>query len=172
MTLDRRSLAARIDALDYSGFSVLPEHLDANGHMNVGYYGVVFDKALELPWAALGLYSEEILAAGRSTFALESHLTFQRELRLGEPLDFAFRVLDYDAKRIHYFMAMLHREHRWVAATCEQISICVDMGTRRSTAWPEDALERIAALHAVHAERPRPIEIGRTVGIRRKAQKR
>ena len=26
---------------------VKPEHIDANGHMNVGYYNVIFDQALD-----------------------------------------------------------------------------------------------------------------------------
>ena len=63
---------------------------------------------------------------------------------LFDPLDFTFQVIDFDAKRLHYFMTMLHANERWLAATSEAISICVDMTTRRSTAWPADRLERLA----------------------------
>ena len=38
-------IVAAIDELDYSGFVVQPEYIDANGHMNVGYYTLLFDKA-------------------------------------------------------------------------------------------------------------------------------
>ena len=48
-----------IDAVSYRGFAVLPEYIDPNGHMNVGYYSVLFDKALDLPWALLGLFGNE-----------------------------------------------------------------------------------------------------------------
>src|SRR5262245_44407956 len=123
-----------VDRLDYSGFAVQSDYIDANGHMNVGYYTLLFDKALDLPWAALGLYSAILLQTGRSTFALECHLTYQRELVLGDPLKFGFRLLDYDAKRVHYFMQMYHATEQYLAATCEQLSICMDMKTRRSTA--------------------------------------
>jgi acyl-CoA thioester hydrolase len=87
---------------------------------------------------------------------------------LFDPLDFTFQVVDFDAKRLHYFMTMLHANERWLAATSEAISICVDMATRRSTAWPADRLVRLCALHETHAQRPRPAELGRLIGIRRK----
>jgi acyl-CoA thioester hydrolase len=161
-------IAARIAALDYSRFVVLPEYIDANGHMNVGYYTLMFDKALDLPWEVLGIYSQTLLKQGRSSFALESHLTYQRELKVGDPLDFEVCILDFDAKRVHYFLRMFHARERYLAATCEQISICIDMNTRRSTTWTEQALANIAALHAAHASLPKPPEAGRVIGIRRK----
>lgn len=165
--IDSQALAAEIDALDYSALRVRPEYIDANGHMNVGYYTLLFDKALDLPWARLGIYSELILKTGKSSFALESHITYQRELKEGDALAFEFQLLDFDAKRIHYFLKMFHAAERYLAATCEQISICVDMSTRRSTPWPETALGLIATLHASHQSRPRPREAGRTIAIRK-----
>jgi len=165
--IDGQALAAEIDALDYSALRVQPEYIDLNGHMNVGYYTVLFDRALDLPWARLGIYSALILETGKSSFALESHLTYKQELKEGDPIAFDFQLLDFDAKRIHYFLRMWHAERRYLAATCEQLSICVDMRTRRSTAWPESAIELITALHAAHQSRPRPPEAGRAIGIRR-----
>jgi acyl-CoA thioester hydrolase len=161
-------LVETIDTLSYGGFAVLPEYIDPNGHMNVGYYSVLFDKALDLPWEALGLGYAGIKAGGRSSFALETHVTYQRELHKGDPLDFTFQVLDFDPKRIHYFMTMLHARERWLAATSESISICIDMATRRSTTWPDDQVARLRVVHSAHRQRPRPAEAGRTIGIRRK----
>ena len=157
-----------IDSICYDGFVVLPEYIDRNHHMNIGYYSVIFDKALDLPWDTIGLGSTGIGATGRSSFALENHVTYQHEVRQGDLLDFTFQVIDCDAKRIHYFMTMLHARERWLAATSESISICIDMTSRRSTSWPEDRLARVQALHAAHCQRPRPAEVGRSIGIRRK----
>ena len=167
LALSPTAIAAEIDALDYSGMSVLAEYIDGNGHMNVGYYTLLFDKALDRPWERLGIYSELQLKTGISSFTLESHLTYQRELKLGDALRFNLQLLDYDAKRIHYFMRMHHAEG-YLAATCEQISICMDMNARRSTVWSNAALANIAALFERHKGRPRPPEAGRAIGIRRK----
>ena len=98
---DATAIAADIDAIDYSALSIRPEFIGANGHLNVGYYTLLFDKALDLPWARLGIHSGLILASGYSSFALETHLTYQRELKLGDPLDFSLLLLDFDAKRVH-----------------------------------------------------------------------
>ena len=161
-------LAQAVDSIRYSGFVVPPAYIDPNGHMNIGYYSLLFDKALDLPWEILGLGSAGIEQTGRSSFAMESHVTYQHEVREGDALDFTFQLIDFDAKRIHYFMTMLHARERWLAATSESISICIDMTTRRSTTWPEDRFSRLRALHEAHARRPRPAEIGRLIGIRRK----
>jgi acyl-CoA thioester hydrolase len=152
--LSSTDITQAIDNIRYSGFVVPPEFIDPNGHMNVGYYSVLFDQALDLPWDRLGVGSASTEATGCSTFTLES--------------DFTFQVIDFDAKRLHYFMTMLHADERWLAATSEAISICVDMTTRRSADWPADRLERLRALHETHARRPRPAEVGRVIGIRRK----
>ena len=157
-----------IDNIQYSGFAVSPAFIDPNGHMNVGYYSVLFDQALDLPWDRLGVGSASTEATGCSTFTLESHVTYQREVHEGDPLDFTFQVIDFDAKRIHFFMTMLHARERWLAATSESISICIDMTTRRSTSWPADRMARLQALHGTHSRRPRPAEVGRVIGIRRK----
>jgi len=165
---DLQSIAAEIDAIDYSALKILPAYIDPNGHMNVGYYGVIFDLALDLPWMKLGMDYSLIEKEGKSSFALESHLTYQREVKQGEPVTFTFQLLDHDEKRMHYFMTMRHATEGWLASTSEQISMCVDMKLRRATSWPLYVQERIAAVYAVHRERPRPPEAGRTVGIRRK----
>ena len=105
----------------------------------------------------------------KSSFTLESHLTFQREIMEGQPLTFTLQLIDWDAKRYHVFLTMRHRTEGWVAATAELIVMCIDMATRRPTTWPDDVQEKLAALHQVHRDRPMPAELGRIIGIRRKA---
>lgn len=164
-----RQLAAAIDALDYSRFRVLPDYIDANGHMNVGYYGVIFDTASDLPCAALDIGFPMISRHKLTIFTIESHLTFQREILEGRPLNFTFQMLDFDAKRMHFFMTMRDADSAEISATQEVMSMCIDMATRRSTSWPPDAMEKLTLLSAVHSTRPRPPEAGRVIGIRRKA---
>jgi acyl-CoA thioester hydrolase len=161
------SIAAEIEALDYSHLRVLPEFIDGNGHMNVGYYGVLFDKALDLAWAHLGIGWDLIEREQKSSFTLESHFTYQQEVKEGDPLSFTVRVLDFDAKRIHTFMTMHHAEKKYLAATYEQLGICIDMRVRKSASWPAAALARISAVHAVHSQEPRRPEVGRGMAIRR-----
>jgi acyl-CoA thioester hydrolase len=82
---------------------VRPQWIDHNQHMNMGYYLVVFDLATDefLQW--VGLDGAHRRARQVSTFCLEAHITYHREVRAGDPLRFTTRLLAYDPKRIHYF---------------------------------------------------------------------
>lgn len=161
-------IAAAIDAIDYSSLEIRPEYIDANGHLNVGYYGVIFDKASDLPWKEIGTFGRKE-SEGLSVFVLQSQLTFQREMMVGDPMTFSFHFVDHDDKVAHYMMTMKHGTGGWTAATCEQILLCVDLRIRRGRTWPDDILRRLHALKEDHDRRPRPPEIGRPMGVRRKA---
>lgn len=148
------------------GFVVKPEWIDSNGHMNVGFYHVVFDQAAESFFAWLGLTPEFRTRTGCSTFALESHLSFVRELDEGAPLGFRSRLLDFDHKRIHFYSEMFHGTEGWLAATYESLGTYVDMSTRRTTPMPADLLQRLEAIREAHRGLPRPWQIGHVISAR------
>lgn len=147
---------------------VRDEWLDHNGHMNVAYYLLVFDQATDRFHALLGKNAEYIARTQCSTFALEQHLTYQRELRPRAPYVVRTRLIDHDAKRIHMLHRMFHGTEGWLAATCESISMHIDMTARRSTPFPEEITTRLTRLAAAHATLPPDELVGRQVGIRRK----
>jgi acyl-CoA thioester hydrolase len=101
-------------------------------------------------------------------FALEDHLVYLKELRQGEPFRVTLQLLDFDDKRIHYFLRMLHLEKKFLAATCEHLSIFVDMRQRRSAVMPSRVNEELGRLLGEHRALPRPEEAGRPMGIARK----
>ena len=146
---------------------VRSDWIDVNGHMNVGYYSVVFDFATDAFFDYIGLDAAYRVATGGSTFTVETHLTYQQELREGAPLAFETRLLDFDAKRVHYISHMYHAEDRFLAATCECLSLHVDLATRRVSPLPEAIQERLAAVLEAHDALPRPAETGRAVGLRK-----
>ncbi|MEQ8230463.1 MAG: thioesterase family protein [Gammaproteobacteria bacterium] len=81
--------------------TVLPEWLDYNGHMNVAYYLVAFETGIDAYKETIGMDLAYIEREGRSTVALESHITFQNEAMLGEELRVETRIVDFDGKRAH-----------------------------------------------------------------------
>ena len=85
---------------------VRPEWIDHNGHMNVGYYLVVFDFATDEFFRWVGLDAAHRHAHAITTFCLEAHVTYHREVRSGDPLRFTTVLLGHDAKRIHYIHTM------------------------------------------------------------------
>ena len=143
--------------------TVQPAWIDYNGHMNVGYYHVAFDLAAEEFFQALGFTPEFRQRSGGTTFALESHLNFLREVKQGDALRFEARVLDFDAKRVHFYQEMFHAAAGYRAASCESLSAFVSQATRRTAPMPAALLERLAAAKAAHAALPRPWQVGHVI---------
>jgi acyl-CoA thioester hydrolase len=154
--------------LDRHRAKVLPEWIDWNGHMNVGFYVVAFDKATDTLCTQLGVGWEYTREKVGMTFVLEAHVTYDREVVEGDPLRITTQVLDYDSKRVHYFHTMHHGEDGWVAATNELILMNIDYGTRRAAPWPEESYRRLELMAAAHARLPRPDKAGRVIAIRRR----
>jgi acyl-CoA thioester hydrolase len=139
--------------------------IDYNGHLNMAYYHVLFDRAVDEMLDRLGIGKDYVRTRNATIFALESHTSFLRELKAGDCVVVDIQILDHDAKRLHFFETMTAIDGGFVAATCEQASIHVDLATRRGAPLPGDILPRIAAAAAAHAALPRPKLAGRSIGL-------
>jgi acyl-CoA thioester hydrolase len=144
---------------------VRPEWIDHNAHMNMGYYMVVFDLATDEFLAWIGLGGAHRATARVTTFCLEAHITYHREVRSGDPLRFTTRLLGFDAKRIHYFHEMYHAREDYLAATNELMSLHVSLDTRRGAPMAAAILDRLARVQAAHDVLPRPAQAGRAIGL-------
>lgn len=149
--------------------TVRPEWIDYNGHMNVAFYLAAFDEATDAFYEALGIGLSYKNATDCSTFTLEGHITYDQEVMEGDPLRFTTYLLDCDAKRIHYIHEMHHAEKGYLAATNEMIGMHIDMNARRSKDMPADMQDRLQAALKAHAPIPKPHQVGRVIGIRRKS---
>jgi len=154
--------------LDRHRATVLPEWIDWNGHMNVGFYVVAFDKATDTLCNQFGCGWEYTREKIGMTFVLEAHVTYDREVKEGDPLRITSQILDYDAKRLHFIHAMYHADDGYLAATNELMLMNIDYATRRSAPWPDWAMPRIETLAATHKSLPVPPQAGRLIGIKRK----
>ncbi len=144
---------------------VRPEWIDHNQHMNVGYYLVVFDFATDEFMAWVGLDGAHRASRAITTFCLEAHVTYHREVRAGDPLRFTTQLLGHDAKRLHYIHAMYHAAEGWLAATNELMSLHVSHATRRAAPMAPEILARLAAIQRAHDALPRPPQAGRAIGL-------
>ena len=67
----------------------------------------------------------------KSTFAVETHTTYNQEVKLGEEVEVHLTYLDHDKKRIHYRVSMFHKEKKYLAATTEVLSLYIDLNQRK-----------------------------------------
>ena len=148
---------------------VLPEWIDYNGHMNVAYYVLAIDKAMDDIFDQLGMGLSMVQQRRMGPMALVNQIHYLDELLEGQEFVCDLQVLDADHKRMHYVVTMQHLAKGTVAAVFEGLSINVDLEARRSTPYPEDIRARLEAVRQAHAGLPRPRQIGATIGIRRGA---
>ena len=146
--------------------SVRPEWLDVNDHMNVAYYVLAFDLATDALFHFVGVGDDYMAARQGSMFALECHVTYNRELRGGDPIRITTQLLGFDAKKMHFAHHMYHQGEDYLAATSEWMSVHIDMEARRSAPFPDDIAERLGDIRAAHADLALPPEVGRVMSLK------
>lgn len=149
-----------------STMRVEPAWIDYNGHLNMAYYLVLFDRGIEEALALVGLGPDYVEARGMSYFTAELHTVYRRELSVGEAVRVTVQLVDHDEKRIHAYLEIRQLAEGWVAATCEKLFLHVDMKERKVVPFPADILANLAAMKHAHARLPRPAGLGRSVGLK------
>ena len=84
---------------EHSGGEVLPEWIDYNGHMNLAYYIVLFDYATDALFDAIGIGRQYKDSTNHGTFAVESHILYERELLQGERVRVSTQLLGADGRQ-------------------------------------------------------------------------
>ncbi len=152
-----------------STMRVEPSWIDYNGHMNMAFYHVLFDRAVDEVFGVVGLGHDYVEERRASYFAAEVHTLYKRELKLGDTVRVTLQLIDFDEKRLHFYMEIRHAREGWVAATSENLSLHVDMDSRKAAPFPDDILNNLAVMKAAHARLARPQALGRVIGLSTKA---
>jgi acyl-CoA thioester hydrolase len=144
---------------------VEPAWIDYNGHLNMAYYNVLFDRCVDEAYELLGIGTAYLSQQKHSTFTAEAHLRYLRELHEDDPVRVTFQLLDYDAKRIHYFQQLFHATEGWMSATSENMTLHVDMTAKKVVAFPATVKRTLCRMKAAHARLPRPEAAGRSIAM-------
>jgi acyl-CoA thioester hydrolase len=151
-----------------SVMTVEPQWIDYNGHLNMAYYNVLFDRAVDEVYELLGVGPSYLARSGCTTMTAEIHVRYLREIHVNAPVRVRFQLLDFDDKRMHYFEELVHAEEGWLSANSENMTLHVDMAAKKVTPWPADVMQRFAAMKAAHAKLPRPADAGRRIAMPQK----
>ncbi|MEL7258814.1 MAG: thioesterase family protein [Pseudomonadota bacterium] len=147
--------------------TIEPDWIDYNNHLNMGYYTVLFDRGADEAYAALGFGPDYAEERGLTTYTAEFHIRYLRELKLGDKVRIAFRIVDHDEKRFHSYQEMYH-EDGWKAATGESMVLHVDMTGPKVAPMPEDILNNVTAMALAQSDLPRPEELSAAISLQRK----
>ena len=138
---------------------------DYNGHLNMAYYAVLFDRAADEMFASLGLGPDYVKQTNNSFFTLETHTSYANELKAGEHVRIEQQVIGSDAKRVHYVQQMFRGETTYLACVLEVMVSHVDLTSHRTSAFPDEVRVRIEALAAAHKALPLPPQVGHKIEL-------
>lgn len=141
------------------------EWADYNGHLNGAFYGVIFNQVADSFFIGMGLTGpRNVEETNLTCFTLETRYCFYAEVAASEALSIRFRILSFDQKRVHYYLQM-KKPNGKLAATTEQILICVDLKTRRATQFSQNALTFLSKVKDWTRALNAPRDIGKSLGL-------
>ena len=107
------------------------EWTDYNNHMNMAYYVLVFDQIWEIILEKFKMGEQSAKTTNMSTMVVETHTTYNNEVKEGDEVEINLTFLDHDKKRLHFKMEMIEKSSKKIAATLEMLSLYIDLNQRK-----------------------------------------
>ena len=121
---------------------IIKEWTDYNGHMNVAYYVLIFDLfGAEILMDKFKMGEESAKKMKKSTMVVESHITYNQEVKEGDEVDVNLLFFDHDKKRLQYKLEMIHKEKKFLVSTIEILSLYVDLNQRKVSEFENEKTE-------------------------------
>ena len=150
-----------------TALDIEPSWIDYNGHLNMAYYNVLFDRCADQAFELMAMGPNYARDRRLTIYTAEVHVCYVRELHLGDRVTVTFHLIDHDEKRLRAYQE-IHHADGWLAATSETLSLHIDMEGPRVAPFPPDVMALVEAMRAAHADLPLPERAGRSIGIARK----
>ena len=121
---------------------IIKDWIDYNGHMNVAYYLLIFDKfGADNLNNIFNIGEHSAKTTGMSTMMVENNITYNQELKLDDEVDINLLYFDHDKKRLQYKFEMIHRKKEYLASTFEALALYVNLNTRKVQEFEEDKVK-------------------------------
>jgi len=110
---------------------IIKEWTDYNGHMNLSYYILVFDIGAEVILSKFKMGEHSAKTTKKSTMVVETHTTYNQEVKEGDEVDVFISYFDHDNKRLHYKLEMFDKAKNTLSATTEILALYIDLNIRK-----------------------------------------
>jgi acyl-CoA thioester hydrolase len=110
---------------------IIKEWTDYNNHMNLSYYILVFDMGAEIILSKFKMGEHSAKTTKKSTMVVETHTTYQNEVKEGDEVNIFLTYFDHDNKRLHYKLEMYDKAKNILSATTEVLSLYMDLNIRK-----------------------------------------
>ena len=110
---------------------IIKEWTDYNGHMNLSYYILVFDIGAEVILSKFKMGEHSAKTTKKSTMVVETHTTYNQEVKEGDEVDVFMSYFDHDNKRLHYKLEMFDKAKNRLSATTEVLALYIDLNIKK-----------------------------------------
>ena len=117
------------------------EWTDYNNHMNMAYYVLVFDQIWEIILEKFKMGEQSAKSTKMSTMVVETHTTYNNEVKEGDEVDINLTFFDHDKKRLHFKMEMIEKSSKKLSATLEMLSLYIDLNKRKVAEFEEEKVK-------------------------------
>ena len=120
---------------------IIKEWTDYNGHMNLSYYILVFDIGAEVILSKLKMGEHSAKTTKKSTMVVETHTTYNQEVKEGDEVDVFISYFDHDNKRLLYKLEMYDKIKNTLSATTEILALYIDLNIRKVTEFEHEKIK-------------------------------
>ena len=120
---------------------IINEWTDYNNHMNLSYYILVFDRAAEKMLSNFKMGEEAAINTKRSTMVVETHTTYNNEVKEGEEVDIYLSYCDHDKKRLHYKLEMYEKSKNVLSSTTEVLALYINLELRKVAEFEKEKIQ-------------------------------
>ena len=129
------------------------EWIDYNNHMNMAYYVLVFDEVWEIILKKFKMGEDSAKSTQMSTMVVETHTTYDSEVKLGDEVEINLTFFDHDKKRLHFKMEMIEKSSRKLSATLEMLSLYIDLNQRKVAEFEQEKIKIMDQFIVDHKEK-------------------
>ena len=119
---------------------IVNEWTDYNNHMNLSFYILVFDKAAEKILSKFNMGEEAAIKTKRSTMVVETHTTYNNEVKEDDNVDVYLSYCDHDKKRLHYKLEMYEKSKNVLSATTEVLALYINLDLRKVAEFEKEKI--------------------------------
>jgi acyl-CoA thioester hydrolase len=120
---------------------IIKECTDYNNHMNLSYYILVIDMGAEIILSKFKMGEHSAKTTKKSTMVVETHTTYQQEVKEGDEVSVSLAYFNHDNKRLHYKLEMHDKTKNVLSATTEVLALYIDLNERKVTEFEDQKIK-------------------------------
>ena len=110
---------------------IIKEWVDYNNHLNMAYYILIFDQALEVVLEKFKMGADSAKNEKRSTMVVETNTKYINEIKESDEVEIMLTFFDHDKNRLYLKLEMIEKKTKKITASIEWLSLYVNLETRK-----------------------------------------